>query len=65
MTLVLAFVLWWCLLLCSADLELIEGLDVSKHGERAMCVKELVKELDASVHGARKVDDNNVTVTAV
>jgi hypothetical protein len=54
--------LW--LLLCPADLELIEGLDVSKHGERAMCVKELVKELDASVHGARKADDS-VTVTAV
>lgn len=37
----------------STDLELLEGLDSSKHGERAMSVAALVKELDASVHGGR------------
>ena len=29
----------------------MEGLDVSKHGEKCISVSYLVKELDASVHG--------------
>ncbi len=36
------------------DLEFMEGLDVSKHGERALPVTAFVKELEASVHGGRK-----------
>jgi hypothetical protein len=47
-----------------ADLELLEGLDVSKHGERALSVHVLAAGLDGSVHGAKKGDDS-VTVTAV
>lgn len=34
----------------ASDLEILEGLDVSKHGERAVAVGHLVKELDASIH---------------
>lgn len=55
-----------------ADLELIEGLDVSKHGERALSVHVMATGLDGSVngsvhgsaHGARKGDDT-VSVAAV
>lgn len=56
------------------DLELMEGLDSSKHGERAMSVVALVKELDASVrNGVRAKDgvegnghgNGNVPVTSV
>ena len=41
----------------------MEGLDVSKHGERAVSVGAFVKELEASVHGGRKGDA--ITVTEV
>lgn len=55
-------------LLVPADLELLEGLDVSKHGERALSVHVMAAGLDGSVHGsvhgARKEDDT-VTVAAV
>jgi hypothetical protein len=62
-----------CLLPFITDLELLEGLDSSKHGERAMSVTALVKELDASVHGGLRAKggahDNghngDVRVTAV
>lgn len=50
----------------SPDLELLEGLDVSKHGERAVAVTAFVKELENSVHGGRKAaDPAAVTVAAV
>jgi hypothetical protein len=42
---------------CVTDLELLEGLDSSKHGERAMSVVALVKELDASVQGGMRAKD--------
>jgi hypothetical protein len=53
-----------CLLFVPTDLELMEGLDVSKHGERAMPVRAFVKELEASVHGGRKATESP-TVTVV
>lgn len=58
------------LLLLFADVELLEGLDVSKHGERCMAVAEIVKGLDSSVHGGRysprkPQDGDDLTVTAV
>jgi len=57
----------WHLLLF-ADVELLEGLDVSKHGERCMAVAEIVKGLDSSVHGGRyspRKDGDELSVTAV
>lgn len=42
----------------------MEGLDVSKHGERAMPVTAFVKELEASVHGGRKATESPTVTVA-
>lgn len=46
-----------------ADLELLEGLDKSKHGERAMAVAALMKEMEEASHNGSATA--RVRVTAV